>query len=402
MKKIIFLIFTFALVLGVIFTFRPTAQASTLDDLKKEQAALDKKIQANRGAITSTQIQANDIQGTINGLSGQISAMQKDIDLSNQKIDLTNKEINATLADINAQTQELKKQKENLYETVRAFYENPTPSTLEVILTSNSLSDVLDRSQYLDSISGKLDQQIKSINQIMANLDARKNDLQNQKASLQSQKNAIVAQQSDLDGQQQVKAGLLSNAKATISDLQTQQAVAQARIDEINRQMAVLTGTSNWGSQIISEDSGGWYYSQIGNYTHLGKSPYTVDTYGCLITSIAMVDTYYGNKTTPTDIANMWWLFDKGGYLRSTSIPGVSVGSSQSIDWNVVNSEVAQKHPVIVSVYLPSVGAINTDGSSHFIVIKGLSGGKYLMQDPIGPGRSYNLNQIRSMKIVTP
>ncbi|MEI6039781.1 MAG: C39 family peptidase [Candidatus Berkelbacteria bacterium] len=384
------------------FLFKTPVFASTLSDLKKEQAALDRQIQANRSAISSKQIQANDIQGTINNLSDQIDGMQKDIDYSLSKINLTNQQISATESSIDANMVELKKQKDSLYETIRAYYENQSPSTLEIVVSSNSLSDILNKSQYLDSISEDLNKQITSINKTMSDLQAQKVDLESQKSDLETQKDILVQQQNGIQIEQQNKAGILSNTKSAIADLQNQQKAAQARIDEINNQMAVLTGKSNWGSQIVSQEASSWYYMQTGNYTRLGRSPYTVSSYGCLITSIAMIDTYYGKKMTPTNIAQMWWLFDREGYLNSTAIPGVSVGPSQPIDWNTVNSELSSKHPVIVSIYLPSVGAINRDGSSHFIVIKGVSGGKYLMHDPIGPGRSYNLNQVRSMKIVRP
>ena len=130
--------------------------------------------------------------------------------------------------------------------------------------------------------------------------------------------------------------------------------------------MRTLTAITNWGGQIVSSDDNAWYYSQTGDYTRLGSSWYTVNEVGCLITSMAMVSTFYGNHITPDWVAQNAYFTNDG-------------------------------RPVIVSVYLPSVGAVNSDGSSHFIVIKNFSDGRYLMHDPIGPGRGYSLGQVRSM-----
>ena len=111
-----------------------------------------------------------------------------------------------------------------------------------------------------------------------------------------------------------------------------------------------------------------------------------------------MVSTYYGSRTTPDYIARNGSFSGEGYYYWGTPANlGVSLHPSGSVNWNTVQEQLSENHPVIVSIYLPSVGAVNSDGSSHFIVIKGQSNGKYLMQDPIGHGRSYNLNQVRSM-----
>jgi hypothetical protein len=120
-----------------------------------------------------------------------------------------------------------------------------------------------------------------------------------------------------------------------------------------------------------------------------------------------MVATFYGQQVTPTAIALVPGNFDNYGYLQpSTPYPvsDVVVGSSQSINWSTVNSELdaVPSRPVIVSIYLPSVGAINADGSSHFIVIKGHNGNQYYMHDPIAGQRGYDTGQVRSMKIIRP
>ena len=117
-----------------------------------------------------------------------------------------------------------------------------------------------------------------------------------------------------------------------------------------------------------------------------------------------MIGKYYGNSVTPSSIASNTSNFDREGYLMVASPPGtgVNVGGSQSVNWDTVDDEINNGHPVIISIYLPSVGAVNRDGSSHFIVIKGKIGNQYLMHDPIGDGRGYNISQVKSMKIVRP
>lgn len=415
MKNFQFLIFNFQflkrkislsfLILLLTFAiFQPTtvARADTLSDLQQRQAELSRQIQENRKALSQKKIDISNLQNAMTSLESQIMAIQKDVDLSASKIEVTNQQINKLRDEITQKEKELEIQKGNLYETMRVMYETPQKSTVEIVIGSNSLSEVVDRAQYIESLNYQIEKTINTITQLKADLENEKNQQEVQKADLEKQKAALVAQKRGLEDQQKLKNDLLNNAQSTLSTLKSQQQDAQIRIAQVNQQIQALTGTSNWGSQIISQDDPSWYYTQIGNYTTLGGSPYTVSQYGCLVTSIAMVSTYYGNRITPTDIAQMRWLFNRDGAMVSYDIPGVVITSGGSINWAVVDDELANNHPVIVSIYLPSVGALNSDGSSHFIVIKGKSDDKYLMQDPIGHGRSYDLNQVRSMKIVRP
>lgn len=400
MKKIRFLI-----LIGIIaaFVFQPAGlvRADTLNELQQKQADLNRQIQANRNSLSAKKLEIKDLQSAMASIDAQMTLIQKDIDLSTSKIDVTIQEINKLQEQITQKEKELAIQKDNLFESMRVMYETPQQSTVEIIVGSNSLSEIVDRAQYIESLNYQIETTINTINQLKSALETQKNQSEKEKTDLESQKAALVAKRQGLQSQQQLKNDLLNNAQGTLVNLQNQQKDAQARIAQVNQQIQALSGTSNWGSQIISEDSGGWYYAQTGNYTSLGRSPYTVSQYGCLITSYAMVATYYGRSISPTDIAQRWWFFNSQGYfVGDISEIGISVVSSGSIDWSVVDNELSNNHPVIVSIYLPSVGAINGDGSSHFIVIKGKSGDKYLMQDPIGHGRSYDLSQVRSMKII--
>jgi uncharacterized protein YvpB len=124
----------------------------------------------------------------------------------------------------------------------------------------------------------------------------------------------------------------------------------------------------------------------------------TIKDAGCLITSIAMIATYYGHSITPPGVVAKS-SFDYSGSYQGSSGIGVSVGSSVRVNWDTINSEINQGHPVIVSVKV-SGPVYNSDGSNHFIVIKGFSGGKYLIHDPYWRTSSYDKDEVISMKIV--
>jgi hypothetical protein len=115
-----------------------------------------------------------------------------------------------------------------------------------------------------------------------------------------------------------------------------------------------------------------------------------------------MVSTYYGHTVTPPQIATYPGNFDSQGYLLRQPPPPTSFSSmsTSAVNWATVNNELDAGRPVIISIYIAAVGKINSDGSSHFVVLHGRSGGKYFMHDPLGAGRSYAAKDVRSMKII--
>jgi hypothetical protein len=245
---------------------------------------------------------------------------------------------------------------------------------------------------------------------MLANLTTTKHQAETARADLVMQSNKLATLQSQQQDQQHTLAevkvtqqSLQSNALIAEQQLETKAVQDKAQATQVAQKINLLLSMANWGSQIVSGGASSWYYSQIGNFTTLGDSYETVNNVGCLITAIAMTATFYGNRISPDYMATHATFSSEGAYYWGTpSNIGVTLRPSGAVNWGVVQDEISQNRPVLVSIFLPSVGKVNNDGSSHFIVIYGFKDGKYLMQDPIAPGRSYNLNQVRSMVLTRP
>jgi hypothetical protein len=272
------------------------------------------------------------------------------------------------------------------------------------VIGSNNISDAIDKQQQFDSIKQQINGSMDKINAITADLTKQKGDQEGMLTQLSDLKSSQVAQSNSLQQSKTYKNRLMNNDFSALTDLNATEAAANAQVAKIQKQIDALTSTKSWGTQIVS--SGGGLavptFYQTGDSTPLGSSPYTVGQYGCLVTSFAMVASFYGNYTTPDDIASNDAIFSRDGSLQVSTPPGIGIYTIQnsSVNWGTVDDELANNHPVIISIYLPSVGALNSDGSSHFIVIKGKSGSQYLMNDPIGSGRGYDISQVRSMRII--
>lgn len=381
----------------------PVQAAATLSELRAQQAALQQQIKDAQAAAAARKVTAANAAAEIADLQKEITQVNAEISATQSTITDTESSISTLAQQITDKQAEYDRLTEQVKDTLRQYMMVQTSrqdlNYLSLVFSSDSLSsDVTTKRSYV-SIKQKLER-------LQADLVAAQNDLKNQKEDQEQKKSDLQyyvqqnqLQKTQLAKQQATQASLKASAELAQKALEKQAASASAQIAKIEQQISLLSATKAWGNQIVSSNDWSWYYTQTGDGTYLGKSPYTVSQYGCLITSIAMVSTYYGSSVTPDYIARNG-SFSSGGYLISLPPLNISVQGSQRVNWSTVNDEISNGRPVIVSIYLPSVGAVNSDGSSHFVVIKGYANGQYLMHDPIGAGRGYNLNQVVSMKLV--
>lgn len=388
----------------ILFVPAGTFAATSSSDLYNQRDSYSQQLQTARQQAEAKKQQAAYISEQVAQYNQQISAAQKSINQTQSSINSTQAKVTELKAQIADEEAKLQIEKNNLSNLIAEWYmEGGNQGLAMELISSDSLSDVVTRSRYYISIEEQINTSIEKINQLRDQLLSQKAAEDKQLANLTSLKNDQVAQRKVLDNASYIQKRLLSDTNSMISQLQAEQASAQKNLAAVQAKIDALSSTKTWGTQIVSSNDGSWYYSQTGNTTRLGSSPYTVSQYGCLITSIAMVATYYGQHVTPTDIAVVSSNFNYEGYLQVATpypVSNIVVHYSQGVNWGVVNQELDAGHPVIVSIYLPSVGAINSDGSSHFIVLKSHDADKYYMHDPIYGQRGYDLSQVRSMKVI--
>lgn len=380
------------------------AQAATsaeVQQLLARQAQLREQKLAEQQQAKESQQEAQQLGQKVKSLQRSITVTSQNIDDTQNQIDEVTQSIVDKEHEITATEQKLALEKQHQDEAIRTLYQLGGADPLQVALSSTSISDVVQQNQFLLSIEQNVQSVIDQVITTKAKLEQDKQGLKDQEAKLADLKNQQEAQKINLAVQRQQTASQQADAAVEAQVATDQVKQLQEQIASIEQKLRVLTATARWGSDVVSDSPAGWSYVQLNYSDTLGNSPYTVHDYGCLVTSLAMVATYYGNRVSPPWIANHPNFFSYGDAYVSTiaSAIGLVQMSSRSVNWSVVDSELDNGHPVIVSIYLPQVGAINRDGSSHFIVISGKSGSgnHYLMQDPLGSGRGYSLGQVRSM-----
>jgi len=404
LKKINF--YLLAVLLSVSFLLPPAkVGALSASDYERELDYQQQIAEQARKQAAQKGVMADQIEAQVGLVTVEINKTQSAITSTNNQINGTTKSIKDLEAKIKTEEDKLEIAKDKLGQIISSWYMEGDSGLFEAILSSNTLSEVVDRQQYYEAVRNQIQSEIKKISDMKSELDRQKREQQTQLSSLSEMRSNQIAQQSDLVSKKAVKNSLLNDANSAIDSLNNQAAQAEAKAGEIRQILARIyssgSGTPQGDSLFSSVDSG-WYYNQRDYSTRLYPSYLTIAEVGCLITSYAMVATKVTGRTiTPPDIVNASTFNTSGSWLWFNESIGVSFYTKVPVNWDTINYELSHGRPVIVSVKVPGTTVdYNGDGSNHWIVIKGFSGGKYIIHDPYWRNSSYSISDVKSMKTI--
>ncbi len=203
------------------------AWADSYDD---QISALSQQAAAAQSQANADATQITNYQGKLAQLNAQISAL-------NSQIQLNQLQYTKVSSDIAANEAQLATAKTDLGADIKAMYLASSVTPLEMIASSKNLSDFFNEQQYQDTIRGKIEGAMSSIEALKSKLEAQQNQLtlilntehaqQGQLATAQSQANQLLAlaEQNAAAANAQV-----ASANSQISNLRAQQAAMFAKL----------------------------------------------------------------------------------------------------------------------------------------------------------------------------
>lgn len=340
--------------------------ASPQDDLNAINSQLDatnKSLEAKQSEVKTLGDQVNVLNEQINQVGLQIQATQTKIQILGQQI---------------AQTEvDLKTQQETLNEYLRVIYEESNTSPLEQIASANSFSDFVDKSEYLQTMQIKIRDTVDKVKQMKA-------DLENNKKETERMKDQLSTQRSDLSNKKSAQSSLLAVAQNNAALLQEDVKTLTSKKGALACLIRGGCGGDPNGDLTPVNDLSFPYYSQ-GDYGML--------SWGCLVTSYAMVRSHLTGKTiTPTDEAAAHG-FDSYGIMQGS---GEENYHRDPPDWGLIDSSLNRGIPVIVGLDLDNVVATSNPSDTHYVVIVSHSGKTYSINDPYpwSPLRKWNTSRV--------
>lgn len=217
MKKIIA-----SLLLGCFLLSAMPLGASSIKDKKNEMNETKKELQNVKQEIKETEAEQAKEEAALKKLDQEIIAIEEKV-LSVEK-DLENKqeEIKVVQEDLKEATEKREYQYEATKDRMVQMYKNSRSGYMELFFSSNSLSELLTRAKYINTISeydNKLVDEYQKQEQIIAENEKK---LSEQEAKLQVLYDEQVVAQTQLEGmrkKKKEKIGILKNQSEELHDM---------------------------------------------------------------------------------------------------------------------------------------------------------------------------------------
>jgi len=362
------------------------------DQLPTSSGELAEYIDSCNQTIAKNQDQQQTLKQAITTLNSKISLAQAQINQTQAQLNSLKKEIEVLSGVLDTVNLSMDQLAEIYIARVRESYKRYRSSRADMIFSTNSIGDFLEKMKYLNTVKAK-DQLI------LTELEKSRLDYGEKKdAKIEKQKEVeklnakLIAQRKGLASQQQEKNNFLTLTQSDEKKYQQLLNDAKAQLAAFNKFVANQGGASILSNTTRDDGSWGKYYNQrdsLWGNKPLGISSISVADAGCLITSMAMVMTHHGKSITPGNIAaNSGYFSPYYPYADfrqgDLNISGVStkrtrIAFSKSSAISILNDELSSNgsKPVIVGII-----RYGSSKPEHFIVIKSKDGDDYIMNDP--------------------
>lgn len=369
--------FTKVVCFVLLFLFLNTpALALTQQEAQNELNSINSEISSLNSSLSSLRTQKNTLANELAILDGQAAAIQLQINSAQAEINVLDAQIADTNDQITKAEADLVSQNEILKEYVKIMYMSGQTSQIELVLTSNSFSDFIDQSQYMDTMTQKVQDTTAKITNLKTELESNKRGLDIKMSQAQQLKVTQESARAALMAQVNEKNNLLAETNGNESAYQSS---LKGKISRRGILECIAAGgcKGDANGALLVVNTPLHYYQwdpSWANYEYDAGS--TLGNYGCLITSLAMV-----HGITPVQEAQRHSYSD-GGLIGST-------GQVVTGNWTAINSALASGKSVIFGLTMDS------GYWSHFVLAKGMGDGKYYINDPyFSAGRTYSSSRV--------
>ena len=275
MKKVFLKILGGLIITILILQYNVIVYANEVTDLQSQQADNQKKIDETEAQKEQVSQEKSDVQKQVDELNSQISEYESQIGELDYKINDLNTQITDAENQINEKQENYDKQQELLEKRLVATYEAGETSFLDVLLSSESLTDLISNYYLISEIAEadiglmeKIENEKKEIEEAKTTLENSKKELDSSKAEKESksvqlqtaktEKSQYVSQlsQEEQDLQQEIDE-LTRDNQQILNDIKVAQEKYKKQLEELANKKPSTGGSSSNGSGSSSSGSSG-------------------------------------------------------------------------------------------------------------------------------------------------
>lgn len=380
-------------------------QQEELEETQDKIKELEEKAQTYQEIIDIKQKQQMTLNNQISIIETEAERLKAEIGFNKEKIEELNSQIGSLEQQISEKEEIVSAQKKILTQLIQKYYEYNEEEIFSILFSGDGLISFTSGEDQVAQAGDK-------IREVLDNVESLKNKLEQEKKSAEEKKEEInnlyqkqQEKNSELQGNIDQKETLIFQTKGEENRYQDLLARVEVQkqelLGDIDELYSANTAEIDEVIKGLEKPSLGlastlWYYSQKDSRwgkTRIGISRYLVKDFGCALTSVAMISTYYGQSITPGTLAKKD-IYTNGGLIYwpnpilSSKVYMVGSTSHNNISWSTINSYLNSGRPVIVFIRAKS-------SAGHYVVIHHKVGSDYVVHDPYWGANIYLSSSIK-------
>lgn len=280
-KRMLSIIFCFVL----IFLLPPySVQAGpTIGEMEQEINAAKQEIASLKSSLTDIEKikreleqSKNDLTAYVTQLDSELTSIQEKIGEYNTMIAEKESQIETTTTELNDAIIRQENQYEAMKKRIKFMYEKGETLYLELIFSSESFSDTMNKADYIESLSAydrnQLDEYVQTKEMIALykeELETEKEVLDEARTAVQSEEAAVSSLISEKESQLASVSGDISNKEAAIKEYEDQIAAENATIAALEKAVAEEKARQAALNQAARTYDGGMFAWPCPSYTKI-------------------------------------------------------------------------------------------------------------------------------------
>ena len=226
------------LILILIITSFGMSYAATTSELQQQQKDIDKKIDEINSELAGTKSKMTKNLNEINKLNDEISNYENDISSLEERLGIVNTQISEKEINLVEQQEKYNNQKELLDARLVAMYENVETSYLDMLLSSDGLTDFISNYYMISQLAEFDEELLQGIADTQNQIQAEKDYLDSAKAEIQETQTAIKGKQTSLANSRNQKKAVVSQLSEEEKELQEELEIYEEHKKEIQQLIA--------------------------------------------------------------------------------------------------------------------------------------------------------------------
>ncbi len=228
-----------SLILSLIIISSPVlVQAASLQELQEQQRKAAEDAEKYRELQEKKEKEAATFEGQVKQTEETIHVVEHAVESTVKQVATKEKELTQTSGEIESTKQKLDQLEDQQDEAIVTLYILGNISTTEMLAGTKTMSEYVDRTEYLSAIEKQVNDVIEDTSETKQALESKKTNLEQKKTELSRLKEQQKAQQSGLEQEKQQKNILLASANKQADTYDKLADEAEARKQEFDRQVA--------------------------------------------------------------------------------------------------------------------------------------------------------------------